>query len=316
MSGNIARVSVALPVYNGDNYVAEALESTLAQTYKDFDVIISDNASTDGTEEICRRYAKRDPRVHYYRSEVNHGVYWNFRRGLELSHGEYFMWLAHDDTLAPEFLEQCVAALDRDPTVVLAYPKAIDIDEYGNFLVYKEQVLNAESPNPHERFRQMIRMEHNCEAIFGLIRANVLGKIPVFGNFADADRVLLAELSLHGSYARVPEFLFRHREHPLRATKVYPSSRFERTAVLLPEKAAKIVFPHFRQLGEYLLSIYRSPLNWRDRILCCRDMFRWLWRYRARLTSDVKAVISYVLRRIMRIYADSRTPAATGGQGA
>ena len=83
--------------------------------------------------------------MHYYRSEVNRGVYWNFRRGLEFSAGEYFMWLAHDDGLTPEFLERCVAALDAEPEAVLAYTKAIDIDEHGNQLELKEQVLNAES---------------------------------------------------------------------------------------------------------------------------------------------------------------------------
>lgn len=316
MSGKKARVSIALPVYNGDNYVAYALESVLKQTYENFEVIISDNASTDRTEEICREYAGRDPRVHYYRSEVNRGVYWNFRRALELSHGDYFMWLAHDDGIAPEFLERCVAALDADPNAVLAYPKAIDIDENGNYLTLKEQALNAESTNPRERFRQMIRMEHNCEAIFGLIRSSALAKVQVFNDLADADRVLLAELSLHGGYARVPEFLFLHREHPLRATNVYPASRFERTAILLPEKATKIVFPHFRQLAEYLLMIYRSPIAWRDRILCYRDMLGWSWRYRGRLIGDVKSVISYFLRRIRRISAGSRTPAATGGHTA
>jgi len=316
MSGKKARVSIALPVYNGDNYVGQALESVLAQTYTDFEVVISDNASTDGTEEICRSYASRDPRVQYFRSSVNRGVYWNFRRGLELSHGEYFMWLAHDDALAPEFLERCVAALDADPNAVLAYPKAIDIDENGKHLALKEQVLNAESLSPRERFRQLTRMEHNCEAIFGLIRVSVLRKVQVFGNLADADRVLLAELSLHGTYARVPEFLFLHREHPLRATNVYPASRFERTAVLLPEKAAKIVFPHFRQFGEYLLAIYRSPLSWRGRLLCYQDLLSWLWRYRGRLTSDIKSVISYVLRRILHISVGSRARAVTGGHGA
>jgi len=84
MSGKKPRVSIAVPVYNGDNYLVFALETALAQTYSDFEIVISDNASTDGTEEICRRFVERDSRVHYYRSEVNHGVYWNFRRALKL----------------------------------------------------------------------------------------------------------------------------------------------------------------------------------------------------------------------------------------
>jgi glycosyltransferase involved in cell wall biosynthesis len=313
MAGDKPRVSIAVPVFNGDNYIAEAMESVLAQSYGDFEVIISDNGSTDSTEEICRRYVERDPRVHYYRSDVNRGVYWNFRRALEPAQGGYFMWLAHDDKLAPEFLKQCVAALDRDPDVVLSYPKAIDIDEQGRHLVYKEQDLNAGAGTANERFRELIRMDHNCEAIFGLMRMSVLKKIRVFGDFADADRVMLAELALHGPYSQVPEFLFLHREHPLRTTNVYPLSRFRRTAILLPQKRVKIVFPHFRQFREYLLCIHRSPLPWADRQSCYREMLGWLKRYWKRMAGDVKEVLIYVLQRALGTAFGWRRSAATGG---
>src|ERR1700719_1822896 len=122
------------------------------------------------------------------------------------------MWLAPDDGLTPELLERCVAALDTEPESVLAYNKAIDIDQNGNQLELKEQVLNAESSNPRERFRQMSRLEHNCESIFGLMRVSALKNVRVFPDLADSDRVMLAELGLYGRYARVSEFLFLHRE--------------------------------------------------------------------------------------------------------
>jgi glycosyltransferase involved in cell wall biosynthesis len=310
MSSDKPRVSVALPVFNGEKYVAEALDSILAQTYTDFEVIICDNGSTDSTGEICRGYVDRDFRVRYFRNTVNRGVHRNFTRGVKLSRGEYFMWLAHDDKLAPEFLERCVAVLDREPSVVLVYPKAIDIDDQGNHLAYKEQNLNVSSPQAHKRFRELIRMDHNCEASFGLIRGDVLRRTGVLGNYADADRVLLSELALYGPYFKVPEFLFLHREHPLRATKVYPN-RFDRTASLTPERPGKIVFPHFRQLAEYLLCIRRVPLTWRERIRCCQEMLRWTLQYWRRLQNDVKVVGVHILRRIMRALTRRRMPAAT-----
>ncbi len=306
MSSDRPQVSIAVPVYNGDNYLAEAIDSALAQTYQNFELIIADNASTDCSPEICQAYVQRDARVQYHPSEVNRGVYWNFRRSLALARGEYFMWLAHDDKLAPEFLEKCVAALDRDPGAVLSYPKAIDIDEQGNPVLFKEQRLTSGTSTPHERFRELIRMDHNCEAIFGLMRSSVLHRVPVFGCFADADRVLLAELSLHGSYSQVPEFLFLHREHTQRATNVYPSSRFERTAILVPEKAGKIVFPHFRQFGEYLKAIHRSPLTLRERILCYREMARWLRHNGLRMVRDVKEVLAHFWRRCKNLLAGRR----------
>ncbi len=316
MSGSKPRVSIGVPVFNGDNYIAEALESVLAQTYGDFEVIVSDNGSSDRTQEICRGFAERDPRVHYYRSDENRGVYWNFRRVWEPAQGDYFMWLAHDDKLAPEFLEHCVAALDRDPNAVLSYPKAIDIDEQGNHLVYKEQNLNADAARPDQRFRELVRMDHNCEAIFGIIRTATLRKIRIFGNFADADRVMLAELALYGPYSQVPEFLFLHREHPLRTTNVYPQSRFERTAILLSTKRTKIVFPHCRQFKEYLLAIHRVPLSWRDRLRCYREMLRWVRLNWKRMMRDVKEVLSYLLHRMLGTAARWRRPEATDGRSA
>ena len=316
MSSHPPRVSVALPVFNGENYLAEALDSLLTQTYRDFEVIISDNGSTDRTQEICRGYVERDPRVSYLRSEVNRGVYWNFRRGFECTQGEFFMWLAHDDKLAPEFLERCVAALDHDPGAVLSYPKAIDIDEQGNHVMYKEQELNGGASKPHERFRGLISMEHNCEAIFALIRIELLRKIQVFGNFADADRVMLAELSLHGRYSQIPDFLFLHREHQLRATNVYPQSRFQRTAVLLSSKRVKIVFPHFRQFGEYIACIHRAPLSWRERLSCYWEMLRWLRQYWRRMLHDVEHVLVFVLRNVLGREAGRHRPAASSGPSA
>jgi glycosyltransferase involved in cell wall biosynthesis len=303
-------------VFDGENYLAEALDSVLAQTYGDFEIIISDNGSTDRTQEICRGYAERDPRVRYLRSEMNCGVYRNFRRGFESAQGEFFMWLAHDDKLAPEFLERCVAALDHDPGAVLSYPKAIDIDERGNPVVYKEQELNAGASKPHERFRGLIRMEHNCEAIFGLIRADLLRKIQLFGSFADADRVMLAEMSLHGRYSQIPEFLFLHREHKLRATNVYPQSRFQRTAILLSYKRLKIVFPHCRQFGEYLACIHRAPLSWRERLSCYREMLHWLRRYWRRMFNDVEQIFIFVLRRILGRSPRRSKPVTPSGSSA
>ena len=95
------RVSIGLPVYNGDNYLAETLDSILAQTFTDFELIISDNGSTDRTEAICRRYAAQDHRVRYVRNPSNLGAARNYKRAFELARGEYFKWNGHDDPLAP-----------------------------------------------------------------------------------------------------------------------------------------------------------------------------------------------------------------------
>lgn len=128
MANNKPQLTIGLPVYNGQKYVRQAIESILAQTYRDFELIISDNASTDRTEEICREFLK-DPRVRYYRSKKNNGGAWNWNRVFELSSGLYFKWAAHDDTHAPEFVERCIHELEKDPAIVLCHSKDAIIDK-------------------------------------------------------------------------------------------------------------------------------------------------------------------------------------------
>jgi len=300
MSGHKPKVSVAIPVFNGDNYLAEALDSVLAQTYRDFEVVISDNGSTDDTGNISRRYAAQDLRVQYFRTAVNQGDSWNFRRAVALASGQYFVFLAHDDKWTPEFLERCVAVLDTQPEVVLCYPKAIEIDSQGNPLYKKEQLLDADSLKPHRRFRQLIRMDHNCETLFGLTRRGVLAKTSIHADFPDGDRVMLAELSLYGTYYRVPEYLFFHREHPVRSLNIYPS-RFDRLALLKPNKGNQIAFPHFEEFVAYLRGISHVPLSGGERIDCYGEMLRWLKDNHKRLRGDLVYVTKYLLKRALRL---------------
>ncbi|MEO1346882.1 MAG: glycosyltransferase family A protein, partial [Pseudomonadota bacterium] len=119
-SNQSPRVTIGVPVYNGDAYLAEALDSILNQTFTDFEVIISDNASTDGTEQICRDYAARDDRVRYIRQEKNLGAAPNFNLLVPIARGEYFKWAASDDLIAPEFLNYCVEALEKEFDASLA----------------------------------------------------------------------------------------------------------------------------------------------------------------------------------------------------
>ena len=128
------RVSMGLPVYNGEQYLATALDSLLAQTFTDFEIVISDNASTDATEEICRRYAARDARIRYVRQPENRGSVFNFNHVFELARGEYYRWHAHDDVCAPTFLDRCVELLDQDPTIVGCHSLKVKIDQGGRVL--------------------------------------------------------------------------------------------------------------------------------------------------------------------------------------
>ena len=119
MDASTPRLSIGLPVFNGADYLEEALRSILAQTFTDFELVISDNASTDGTEDICRAYAMKDRRVKYHRNPKNIGATQNWYRVFDLSCGEYFASAAHDDLYAADYMEKCISVLDRDPSIIV-----------------------------------------------------------------------------------------------------------------------------------------------------------------------------------------------------
>lgn len=114
-------VSIGLPVYNGEPFIEQALDSLLAQTFKDFELIVSDNASTDKTEAICRDYAARDARIRYIRQPRNRGAVWNFNFVLQEAKGKYFMWAAADDLRDSNYVETLIACLEADPGCIGAF---------------------------------------------------------------------------------------------------------------------------------------------------------------------------------------------------
>ena len=279
MANNQPRVCIGLPVYNGGEYLVETLDSILAQTYADFELIISDNASTDSTEEVCRAYAAGDPRIHYYRNEENLGAARNFNRVFALAVGEYFRWAAADDLYAPEHLERCVEILDRDPSVILCYTRAQVIDGQGRALLDYDAKPRVGSTNAKDRFNECVCVDHPLVTvvpimIFGLIRAEILRETPLIGNYASSDGVLLGELALRGRFYEVPEFLFFYRHHARQSTVEYPNRHALKTWYD-PKKAGKITFPHWRLLYEHFRSIGRASPTWQEQVECYGCLGRW-----------------------------------------
>ena len=214
MTPKKTKVSIGLPVYNGDNYLAEAIESVLAQTHENFELIISDNASTDGTEEICRAYAAQDGRITYLRNPENLGAAPNYNNTFHAANGRYFKWIAHDDRCAPEFLQRAVEILDNEPNVVVCYSQTILIDQHGEVIEHYSDDLHLRSPEPFQRFQKLVNTPGWCNPIFGLMRSSVLAKTPLIANYPRSDRNLLAELTLYGEFYELPEFLLHRRVHP------------------------------------------------------------------------------------------------------
>ena len=286
---NMARrkphLSIGIPVFNGEKYLEDALDSILSQTYSDFELIISDNASTDKTPQICLRYAKKDKRIHYYQNTKNVGAPANYNLTFKLSSGDYFKWAAHDDLLAPDYLKRCVEVLDNDETIVLCHSKIGRIDEnsvlVGNF--DDSSLNNISSPQPHERFGAMISRRNSCWMIMGVMRAKCLSRTPLHGSYIDADRNLLAELSLMGRVYEIPEHLFFVRYHPQSYTSTYyskssPVQDYRRQLFWWTGKrrGPVIVLPHWKNFLEYFRSSNRVSLTLSERWLCYREIGRWL----------------------------------------
>lgn len=290
------KVTMGMPVFNGERFVEAALRSVLAQTFDDFELIISDNASTDRTGEICRDYARTDQRIRYTSNEFNIGYCRNqngiYRRAL----GQYFLLTHHDDIRNPEYLARTVPILDADPGVVVCYTRTRDIDDNDQPLPRQDPPLRFASHDLRERFCDVIRMDHICEPDFGLTRMDVLRTTRLHGDYADSDRVLLAELALHGRFHCVPEYLFFRRAHAGQSTAVAPD-RQSRTVWFDPQKhKGNLVFPHFREFTEYLAAIFRAPIAAPDRLWCMREMLRWLVTNRRRLRGD----LDYAGRQLLR----------------
>lgn len=195
------RVTVGMPVFNGEKYLAQALDSILAQTYEGFEIIILDNCSLDNTPSICRAYAAKDERIHYYRNKRNIGIIPNFNRVFKLSSTEYFKWAAHDDVIAPDFLSRSIKILDEDHSIVLCHSKTGRIDEEGDTIGYYDTNLKIDSSKTHERFGDLIRMNNYAWVMmYGLFRSSVLSKTQLLGLYLGSDRNFLAEMSLMGRF--------------------------------------------------------------------------------------------------------------------
>src|SRR6056297_2974057 len=159
-------VCIGIPVYNGQNFLSDAIESVLAQTMTEFQLIISDNASTDSTPEIAADYARRDKRIRHVRHPKNLGAAANFNYVLEASSSPYFAWLAHDDILAPEYLRECVVHLERHPAAVLAFAETDFIDAEGKTIASHRYPLPASSNDMATRFLGMVKANHIVVEVF------------------------------------------------------------------------------------------------------------------------------------------------------
>jgi glycosyltransferase involved in cell wall biosynthesis len=289
-------VSICMPVYNGEMHVREAIQSVFAQTFEDLELIISDNASTDGTQKICLEATTMDPRVQYSRGELNRGLAWNFNRAFELASGRYLVWISHDDVMAPDYISRCVEAIEHDPAAVLCFTNADYIDIRGDLIQRVDMPNPGASAIPSARFKEILL--GFCDPICGLMKVEVLRQTRLHGGYADSDRVLLCDMALRGRFCHIPDFLFYRRRHPLRIT-IQHSNHWDRTLVFDPSIAGKLNCPWVRELLDFIATIRRAPISWTDRLKCSRYLYWWYCAHRKFLQEDVLRGMEWVTKRIL-----------------
>jgi len=271
----LVTVSIGLPVYNGENFVEEAIRSVIGQTHDDLELNISDNASTDRTEEICREFELQDPRIHYSRNEANLGAAANYNLTWESSGGRYFKWLAHDDRIIPGYLEATVRELEASPDAVLCNSVVRYIDSDGRPIgLYDSGLAAAGGRRPSDRFAALVLPSHSCVDFFGVIRRAAMEESSLHGTFHGADRVFLAQMAIRGRLLQLADPLIEMREHPGRYTRVHQSSR-SRAAWHDASARAKGSFPAWRLFREYAGLVQREDMSQRERRRCTLVLGRW-----------------------------------------
>jgi glycosyltransferase involved in cell wall biosynthesis len=267
------KLAIGLPVYNREKFLSHSLDALLGQTFTDFELIISDNASTDATEEICREYAQRDKRIRYFRNQSNIGGPRNFNRTFELSSSKYFKWATSDDLCGPQFLELALGILERDPEVVLCYAKTTTIAEDGSPIEEYEDKLHLMETRASQRFMRLLNTIGLCNQLQAVIRSAALRRTAMLKDHMSSDVNLVAELSLYGKFYELPQRLFFRRLHP-DASSWEMSDRIRQMGFYDPAGTHRIVFHRLRQHAAYLGAIRRAPIGFREKALLYRYILR------------------------------------------
>ncbi len=282
------QVSIGMPVFNAEVYIADALESLLAQSFTDFEIIISDNASTDATESICQQFLARDARIRYERQHANLGAIRNFNHVFELSRGKYFKWASHDDVCLPSFLEKCVNVLERDSSVVWCHTQSGKIDQHGTVLTRNdpraENLAHSSEANlprkyfdsqrRYRRFQGVLLGTNWCVDSYGLIRADALRQTSMLPACYGAEKVLMGALSLLGHYQEVPETLFFQRVHSAASSSI--NSAADQWTYMDPGASARFASTRFTLLLGHLRSIANTNMSILDQAMCYFLIARYL----------------------------------------
>ena len=275
MNNNPPLVSIGLPVYNGENYIEQCISSILSQTYKNIELIISDNASTDNTRKIVEEFQLNDPRIIISVNEINLGAQLNYDKTVHLAKGSFFKWMAHDDYIYPTFIEECVNLLLKKPELVYCQSLIEFTDDALNSIgIHKgmsDQDMHSKSAH---RFRDLILKPHPCMDVFGVFRIQYLGNSLLHGGYPGSDRAYLAEMAMKGPAGFIDKPLIKIREHDNRYTQSIFSIK-QKLQWFNTTKKQNIFSPTMALYKDYMHIIKTHSDSWRTRLQCYSYLIMW-----------------------------------------
>lgn len=290
------KVIIGLPVYNGQKYLGAAIESHLSQSFADFDLVISDNGSTDATREICTHYASRDNRVKYLPSPENRGLLWNHRRVMEAisSPNQYFRWAGGDDILEPGLLEGMVKVLDSRREVEAVMPATKNIDEQGQIIGALDKTLDLQSRDVFERAYKILLANYQHVIAYGLLRASSLKVMRTGPNYIGWDPIFIWELALRGQIVQLAEPALLRRFHGGSISRV--KTKKEMRKWVEPKAKAGMNFPYWTWSYERARALMATPLSTRDKLRVSKLVARNMMWMRAKLVHDIAQAARRTLR--------------------
>lgn len=293
-------VTIGLPVYNGERYLAHAIDCLLNQTFRDFVVLISDNASTDRTGEICRQYASQDARIRYHRNRNNIGMAGNYNLTFSMARSKYFRWATSDDYCDLEMLQDAVQVMESDPSLALCYPRALFVDENEKELNPWKDDLHLMQDDATLRFCVVVKRIWKVHHHLGLMRVDCMRRTGLFAKHVGSDVGFVAEMSLYGKFCQIEKHQFFRRVHEDSSSvaikdEQHQARRYHASGV------GRIPFNRVQFHWRYVQAVRRSPLGLKDRLYLYTFLLRHAVSDRGRLKIDFKQELRLMFTRIRQV---------------
>ncbi len=256
-------ISVGMPVYNEEKYLRESVESILNQDYCNFELIISDNASSDKTEQFCLEFAQKDHRIKYIRNKKNLGTVNNFHQVFKEATGDFFMFAGGHDLWTPDFLSVCLKTLQNSSSAVVSYASTVLIDEFSNQIKKEISFYDTRGSDIVTQFLYVLWGPMN--PVYGLMRMSAMKKVRMNPQFIGGDLIILIELSFLGRFAYNPDVVWYRRMQHGEETQKQKVKRYQNT-LFSKSKSFFDILPYIRIPIELIKAIFKAKISWPNKI--------------------------------------------------